>query len=62
MKKVWLTGWGSCKFLYGYTKNEMDVSCFDTYNASNPVFTDTSLSKSAQSLTLARVTFWSDVY
>jgi len=49
IKKVWLPGWGSCKHTYGYTNDNTDVSCFNTYNASNPVFTDTSLGKFAQS-------------
>jgi hypothetical protein len=29
---------------YGYTDDLYDISCFDTYNASSPEFTDTSLS------------------
>lgn len=33
-----------CASAYGYTTDEYDLSCFDTYNASNPLFTDTSLS------------------
>jgi hypothetical protein len=38
---TFLPGWCAG---YGYTDDEYDISCFDTYNASNPMFTDTSLS------------------
>ena len=29
---------------FGYTTDDYDISCLDTYNASNPIFTDISLS------------------
>ena len=28
---------------YGYTSDEADISCFDTYNTSNPFYTDVSV-------------------
>ena len=36
-----------CASEYGYTTDSSDISCFDTYNVSNPLFTDTSLSNTA---------------
>lgn len=32
---------------YGYWTDEYDISCFDSYNASNPIYTDISLSNVA---------------
>ena len=38
---TFLPGWCAS---YGYWTDEYDINCFDTHNASNPMFTDTSLS------------------
>jgi hypothetical protein len=32
---------------YGYWTDPMDISCFDTYNASNPIFTDLTVGNAA---------------
>ena len=36
-----------CHEAYGYFPSGDNVACFDTHNATNPIFTDTSLSNTA---------------
>lgn len=43
-KNVMLPGY--CE-AYGYFTGEYNTECFDTYNASNPLFTDTSVNNAA---------------
>ena len=38
---------GFCKSTYGYYGGGLNTECFDTYNASNVLFTDTTLSNTA---------------
>ena len=35
---------GFCANTYGYTDDLADISCFDSYNPDNPIFTDSTLS------------------
>jgi hypothetical protein len=42
MSSIFIPGY--CANTFGYWTDPNDVSCFDTYNASSPIFTDYSLS------------------